>query len=203
MITYTREELINIGDTVDPSSLSSFSCSSSHPSPYRRRRRRGKKGGARVRARSRGFKVPLPSLIIENCQSLNNKKDELSARTEFLSEYRNACAICYIETWLKPITPDINIEPDNFKVFRADRTIDSNKADGYGGLCIFINKSWSKNSTIKLRECSRHLEVLVLSTRPFYLPREITCVIFIFVYLPHSYHKDKIRFFCLTSYLVS
>ena len=124
-------------------------------------RKRGRKGGIRARTQRRGFKVPLPSLIIENCQSINNKCDELHARTQFISEYRNSCAICYIETWLKPETPDSEIEPIGFKVFRGDRTPESGKTKG-GGLCIFINTSWSTNSTIKQHICTPNLDVLVV-----------------------------------------
>ena len=134
----------------------------------------------------------MPSLIIENCQSIDNKCDELHARTQLISEYRNSCAICYIETWLKPETPDSEIEPLGFKVFRGDRTPESGKTKG-GGLCIFINTSWSTNSTIKQHICTPNLEVLVVSSRPFYLPREIPCTIFISVYLPNGYHRESVE----------
>ena len=32
-----------------------------------------------------------------------------------------------------------------------------------------------------------------MSSRPFCLPREITCIIFISVYLPNGYHNDSVK----------
>ena len=178
MLFYSREELLTL--CVSNNNVITFPLPS--PTglyvPTKRLRKRGRKGGTRARTRRRGHNVPLPSIIIANCQSINNKSDELLARTRFISEYRNCCAICYIETWLKPETPDSEIEPTGFKVFRGDRTPDSGKTKG-GGLCIFINTSWCTNSTLKKHLCTPNLEVLVVSSRPFYLPREIPCIIFI------------------------
>lgn len=46
-----------------------------------RKRKRGRRGGVRQRLRRRGFRrLPLPSIILGNVQSLRNKIDELQAR---------------------------------------------------------------------------------------------------------------------------
>ena len=121
-------------------------------------------------------------------QSLNNKVDELCARTKFISDYRNASVLCFTETWLKPDTPNTHVEPDGFTVYRGDRTVDSGKELGTGGVCLFVNNRWCNNVTVKDIKCTPKLELLVVSCRPYYLPREIPCILFVIVYLPEGHH---------------
>ena len=101
-----------------------------------------------------------------------NKVDELCARTKFISDYRNASVLCFTETWLKPITPNTHVEPDGFTVYRGDRTVDSGKELGTGGVCLFVNNRSCNNVTVKDITCTPKLELLVVSCRPYYLPRE-------------------------------
>lgn len=57
-------------------------------------RKRGRCGGVRQRLKRQGHRrIPLPSIILANVQSLRNKVDELQAKVKFLSEYRNACLL--------------------------------------------------------------------------------------------------------------
>ena len=124
----------------------------------------------------------------EMCSHLIKKVDELCARTKFISDYRNASVLCFTETWLKPDTPNTHVEPDGFTVYRGDRTVDSGKELGTGGVCLFVNNRWCNNVTVKDIKCTPKLELLVVSCRPYYLPREIPCIIFVIVYLPEGHH---------------
>ena len=95
--------------------------------------------------------------------------------------------MCFSETWLTSGDQDIHVEVDGYELFRGDRTIDSNKVKG-GGVCFYINnKIWCnpKNCVIKRKLCTPDIELLTVSTRHYYLPREFTYYVFITcVYIP-------------------
>lgn len=62
-------------------------------------RKRGRKGGARVRLICQGLRrVPLPSIVLANVQSLKNKTDELQANIINQHKYRDACIMAFSET---------------------------------------------------------------------------------------------------------
>ena len=77
----------------------------------------------------------------------------------------------FTETWLTKLTPDTNAILDGFHLLQADRTRESGKGKG-GGLAVFVNDRW----------CNP--ELLAVSMRPHYLPREFTHVIAIAAYIP-------------------
>ena len=65
-------------------------------------------------------------------------------------------------------------------MYRQDRTAASGKTRG-GGLCNFVNNSWC---TISKEVCSPEIELLMISCRPHYLPREFSFIFFVAVYIP-------------------
>ncbi len=71
----------------------------------RRRRKRGKRAGVLVRLRRRAFRPPLPTILLANVQSLDNKLCELRARISYQRETRDCCVICLTETWMSAIVP--------------------------------------------------------------------------------------------------
>ncbi len=108
----------------------------------RRKKHRGKRAGIRNRLRKRAHSPPLPSILLANVQSLENKMDELRARISFQRDIRDCDILCLTETWLTPTVPDTAVTPsDNFSVLRMDRTAEAGKTKG-GGVCFFINKKW-------------------------------------------------------------
>ncbi len=152
----------------------------------RRRKHRGKRAGIRYRLRNRAHSPPLPSILLANVQSLDNKMDDLRARISFQRDIRDCNIICLTETWLTPTVPDTAVMPsDNFSVLRMDRTAEAGKTKG-GGVCFFINKKWCdpRNISILSRSCSPHLEHLSIICRPFYLPREFSSIVVTAVYIP-------------------
>ena len=54
-----------------------------------------------------------------------------------------------------------------------------------------MNNRWCNNVTVKDNKCTPKLELLVVSCRPYYLPREIPCIIFVIVYLPEGHHTPS------------
>lgn len=47
-----------------------------------------------------------------------------------------------------------------------------------------VNRRWAPNYTVREMECCKHYEILTVSFRPFYLPREFSQVTVILVYVP-------------------
>ncbi len=152
----------------------------------RRKKHRGKHAGIRNRLRKRAHSPPLPSILLANVQSLENKMDDLRARISFQRDIRDCNILCLTETWLTPTVPDTAVTPsDNFSVLRMDRTAEAGKTKG-GGVCFFINKKWCgpRNISILSRSCSPHLEHLSIICRPFCLPREFSSIVVTAVYIP-------------------
>ena len=68
--------------------------------------------------------------------------------------------------------------------YRAD--IDSDKAQKSvgGGLCMFVSDSWATQYCVREQVCTRDFELLTVSFRPCYLPREFGQITVILVYVP-------------------
>ena len=121
-----------------------------------------------------------------NVRSLANKTDELAGLVRTQRVYRESSVLCFTETWLHEDIPDVNVTVDGFQTVRADRNHrESGKRKG-GGLAILINNKWCHpgHVTVKERVCSPDIELLAVSLRPYYLPREFSHVIFLVVYIP-------------------
>ncbi|KAL6473956.1 hypothetical protein MHYP_G00175170 [Metynnis hypsauchen] len=149
-------------------------------------------GKARERRRrlmeKRGYKPPLPSLIMGNVRSLVNKMDELTVLARSQREYRECSLMCFSETWLHQDIPDDNVSIDGFQTIRADRgCTESGKRKG-GGLAVLVNNRWCNpgHITIKERACCPDIELLAVGLRPYYLPREYSYAIIVTVYVPPS-----------------
>ncbi len=128
----------------------------------RRKKHRGRRAGIRNRLRKRAHSPTLPSILLANVQSLENKMDDLRARISFQRDIRDCNILCLTETWLTPTVPDTAVTPsDNFSVLRMDRTAEAGKTKG-GGVCFMINRKWCdpRNISILSRSCSPHLEHL-------------------------------------------
>ncbi len=118
---YDRDTLLNIGSSVaqrkpDFEFLNAgglFTDTAAEPFVWvakstrrRRRRKRGIRAGVLVRLRRRAFRTPLPTILLANVQSLDNKLCELRARISYQRETRDCCVICLTETWMSAIVPD-------------------------------------------------------------------------------------------------
>ncbi len=151
---YDRDTLLNIGSSVAQrkpdfeffNAGGLFTDTASEPFVWvakstrrHRRRKRGKRAGVLVRLRRRAFRPPLPTILLANVQSLDNKLCELRARISYQRETRDCCVICLTETWMSAMVPDSAIELTGFSVHRSDRTKKlTGKSRGGGGGCLFL-----------------------------------------------------------------
>ena len=105
-----------------------------------------------------------------NVRSLPNEMDELTALTWHQRDYCECSIMVLSETWLTELTPDTDTNLDGFQLRRADRMAESGKRKG-GGLTVFVNDSWcnSGHITVKEQVCSKDIELLAVSIRPYYL----------------------------------
>ncbi len=105
---YDRDTLLNIGSFVaqrkpDFEFLNAgalFTDTASEPfvwvarsRPRKRRRKRGKRAGVLVRLRRRPLRPPLPTILLANVQSLDNKLCELRARISYINEKQGTAAL--------------------------------------------------------------------------------------------------------------
>lgn len=116
----------------------------------------------------------LPRIFLANVQSLTNKLDEL--KFWILTQRWLIDCNFFMETWL------CNDVPNSVAATSC-------KSKG-SGVCIYVNKTWCTDSVIVNTHCSVNLEFLIIKCRPFYLPREFTCIIAAAVYaLPDANAK--------------
>ena len=70
------------------------------------------------------------SIVHYNVQSIANKMDLKQ------SKLCNFDVICITESWLDGRTSDDDIQIENFKLFRRDRT-----GDHHGGICVYVRNN--------------------------------------------------------------
>lgn len=189
-ITYGREELLQLGllsqhDRILVSDIPLECLRTTAAAQRSSRRKRGSRGGIRRRVRARGSKPPLPTIILSNVRALRNKVDELYAATQHLFEYRESCLLCFCETWLNNTINDDSIALPGFGTpVRLDRDQQATGKSIGGGLCMYINTQWCKQYIIRHTISSPNLELLSVSLRPTYLPREFGQLFVCLVYIP-------------------
>ncbi|KAK0153976.1 hypothetical protein N1851_003943 [Merluccius polli] len=99
-----------------------------HPQRKRRRRctrrqKRGKCGGIQARLAANPHKPALPSIVLANVRSLDNKLDELHLLRSSQQTVRECCVFVFTETWLNNNIPDSAIQLDRLTCYRADRAL--------------------------------------------------------------------------------
>ena len=114
--------------------------------------------GGRTPVKPRLRRIPLPSIILANVQSLRNKTDELQANSNYLHEYRNACIMAFSETWLSSRDSDADLSISGFGApVRLDRDAESTGKSQGGGVC--------SNITVRESICTADIELLSLFAR--------------------------------------
>ncbi len=203
---YDRHMLLNIGSSVvqrkpDFEFLNAgalFTDTASGPFVWaarrrKRRRKRGKRAAVLVRLKRCAFRPPLPTILLANVQSLDNKFCELRACISYQRETRDCCVIFLTETWMSAMVPDSAIELTGFSVLRSDRMKGLTGKIRGGGVCFYINNSWCDEKNLHYIKSfySPDLEFHMLLCRPFWLPREFTVIIIMAVYIPPQANTDQ------------
>jgi hypothetical protein len=132
--------------------------------PKQRRRRRGRRSGLLVRRR-RAHRPLLPSILLTNVQSLDNKVDKIRARVALQRDIRDCNILYFMETWLSRDMFSESVQPPGLSMHRADRDKHlSGKRKG-GGVCVMINDSWCNYNNIQELKsfCSPNLEFLTIN----------------------------------------
>ncbi len=159
--------------------------------PQRRRykqreKKRGKRGGIRARLATNPHKPAIPTIVLANVRSLDNKLDYIRLLRSTQRTVRDCCAFVFMETWLNNNVPDCAIQLDQLTCYRADRAlVEGGKTRG-GGLCVYINDAWCRDAVVVCKHCSPLVEFIIIKCRPFYLPREYTAILLVAVYIPPS-----------------
>lgn len=182
-IQYSREFLLRYNVKL-PLDGTLFSLIQEHKLLPRRKRKRGKKGGIRQRLKKLKHRLPLPTCMLIHAQSLRHKTEELSANLRYLQEYRGACLLAITESWLNENDPTTGIEPSGFTAYRLDRDLAVTGKQCGGGVCLLIRDAWCGSAVVRERLCTPHIELLCVSLRPYYLPREFPQLFFTVVYIP-------------------
>ncbi|KAK0147812.1 hypothetical protein N1851_012502 [Merluccius polli] len=162
----------------------------SHPQRKRRRRcarrqKRGKRGGIQARLAANPHKPALPSIVLANVRSLDNKLDELQLLRSSQRTVRECCVFVFTETWLNNI-PDSAIQLDRLTCYRADRALINGGKTRGSSVCVYIRDAWCQDAVVVCRHCSPLAEFMIIKCRPFYLPREFSAILLVAVYIPPS-----------------
>ena len=134
-----------------------------------------------MRNRQRRFSRPaLPSIVLSNLQSFCNKKlDLICIKARYCNDLREASLLCFNESWLHPGKPESYYDIAGFTMLRLDRTRTSG-----GGICVYMNDLWCRQYSEKCEYGDKNVEILGMTLRPFYLPREFGCILLFTVYVP-------------------
>ena len=64
-----------------------------------------------------------------------------------------------------------------------DEIMHNSGKDHGGGVCFYVNERWCNTVTVRDRICTPDIELLSISLRPFYIPREFSQLFFTLVYV--------------------
>lgn len=74
---------------------------------------------------------------------------------------------------------------------RADRSAELTGKLRGGGLAVYINRLWSQDSVTVSTYCSKHIELMTVKCRSFYLPHELTAIYIMAVYVPPNANTEE------------
>lgn len=133
----------------------------------------------------------LPSMILGNVQSLRNKMDELLGNARFLKDFKDCCVMAFPERWLTERDQDSDLMISGSGApHRLDRNGEVTKKT-WGGVCLYINQRYCTTVTVREHICTPDVELLSVSVRPFYLPREFPQLFIRVVYIHPRAHAPS------------
>jgi len=107
LIQYDRQALLDVRASIDTNFFSDYQRTSCKPIVLpplccQRKKKRGKRAGILWQSWTRFHNLPIPSILLTNVQSLDNKMDKLNAHINFQWDTVNCCMMPFTETWLDP-----------------------------------------------------------------------------------------------------
>ncbi len=150
---------------------------------HERKQKRGKRGGIRARLAANPHKPAIPTIVLANVCSLDNKLDYIRLLRSTQRTVRDFCVFVFTETWLNNSVPDCAIQLEQLTCYRADRALVEGGKRRSGGLCVYINDAWCRDAVVVCKHCSPLVEFMIIKCRPFYLPREYTAILLVAVYI--------------------
>lgn len=155
--SYTEDSPVSSGDLTEKK--------------YRRRRcDRTRKRGKRAGVRANPNNPAIPSVLLANVRSLDDKMDDLRLWRSMQREVRDCSVYIFSETWLTDKIPDSGVELEGLTLHRADRVMSSTGKLRGGGWAVYTKNSWCSDARVILKSCSPDAEQMVVKCRPFYLP---------------------------------
>ena len=97
----------------------------------------------------------------------------------------------FTEMWLNDRDPDAATQLDGLALHQADRDPTLCGKTRGGGVFVYINTDWCNNSVLVFKSCSSLVEYAVVRCRPFYLPRELSSLHIVAVYIPPCANAKK------------
>lgn len=157
--------------------------------PALKPRKRGKRGG--IRRRLKTFRLdnrrklpPLPTILLSNVQSIRNKIDGVELWTKTRGEIRESSLLAFTESWLTELDRDEDLSITGFgNPIRLDRSPEATGKSRGGGVCFYVNERYGNIITVREKICTADIELLSISLRPFYLPREFQQLFYTLVYI--------------------
>ena len=157
-----------------------------------RRQKRGKRGGIRTRLAANPYRPAIPSVLLANVRSLDNKLDHIQLLRSAQQAVRDCCVFIFTESWLHEGIADSAVQLDQLTCYRADRIVTAGGKTRGGGLCVYINDAWCQDTVVIRKHCTALVEFMLLKCRPYYLPREFSSILLAAVYIPPtSSCKDR------------
>ena len=96
------------------------------------------------------------------------------------------------ETWLSERDSDTELAIDSFgSPVRLDRDAAATGMSRRGGVCLYVNQRYCKNVIVRVRLCTKDIELLCVSLRPPYLPREFPQIFVMVVYIHPRANADN------------
>ena len=152
-----------------------------------------------IKRKQRRFTIAILSTVKCLINQPERKKHyfcELEAMCNKSHDVRNSCLFALTETWLTDRVPDNCVDnhhhhncvslPGFGIPCRSDRSCNNADKSRGGGVCLYVNEGWCEKEkvTVKQRLSTPELDLISVSLRPRYLPREFGRVYVLVVYAP-------------------
>lgn len=139
-----------------------------------RNQKKGERGAIQARLAANPNWPAVPTIILSNMHSLDNKINHLQLLRSVLRDMRDCCVFVFTVTWLNDSIPDSAIQLDQLACYWADRALLEGGEILGGRVCVYIGDAWCWDSVVVHKHCSFLVELPTVKCRPFHLRQEFT-----------------------------